>query len=299
MIVLSLGFFALKGAAFTLLTGGVHRLAGPPGSFIADNNSFGLALLMVVPLVRYLQLTSQRRWVRFALLCSIPCILVAVLATYSRGAVVGLGVTLVALTLKSRHRMTLALIAGIALAAAVQFMPENWHARVASVAAYDDDPSAQGRFQSWRYALAAVHDSPVVGGGFEIFRGNKVATASGYRSAHSIYFETLAEHGYVGMAIFLALGLGAYVSAGSVVRRARDHADLAWAADLAAMVQASIAAYAIAGLFLNLATFDLYYHLIAIVVITQSLVRQGLVADAGADAAAGLSPFERPSDARA
>ena len=60
---------------------------------------------MVVPLVRYLQLTSQRRWVRFALLCSIPCILVAVLATYSRGAVVGLGVTLVALALKSRHRM--------------------------------------------------------------------------------------------------------------------------------------------------------------------------------------------------
>ena len=60
VIVLSLGFFALKGAAFTLLTGGVHRLAGPPGSFIADNNSFGLALLMVVPLVRYLQLTSAQ-----------------------------------------------------------------------------------------------------------------------------------------------------------------------------------------------------------------------------------------------
>ena len=71
------------------------------------------------------------------------------------------------------------------------------------------------------------------------------------------------------------------------------------AADLAAMVQVSIAAYAVAGLFLNLATFDLYYHLIAIVVITQSLVRHALVADASADAAARLSPFERPSGARA
>jgi hypothetical protein len=70
----------------------------------------------------------------------------------------------------------------------------------------------------------------------------------------------LAEHGYVGLIVFLALGLGAYVSAGSVVRRARDHSDLAWAADLAAMAQVSIAAYAVAGLFLNLATFDLYYH---------------------------------------
>jgi hypothetical protein len=65
------------------------------------------------------------------------------------------------------------------------------------------------------------------------------------------------------------------------------------------MVQVSIAAYAVAGLFLNLATFDLYYHLIAIVVITQSLVRHALVADADTDAATRLSPFERPSDARA
>jgi uncharacterized membrane protein HdeD (DUF308 family) len=65
------------------------------------------------------------------------------------------------------------------------------------------------------------------------------------------------------------------------------------------MVQVSIAAYAVAGLFLNLATFDLYYHLIAIVVITQALVRQRLAASVSAEAEQRLSPFERPSDARA
>ena len=299
VIVVSLGFLALKGAASTLLTGGIYRVAGPAGSFIADNNAFGLALLMVVPLVRYLHLTAARRWVRLALLCSIPCFLVAILATYSRGAMVGLAVTLVALALKSRHRMRLALIAGMALAGAVQFMPEHWHARVASIAAYDEDASAQARLQSWRYGLEVVHDSPVVGGGFEVFRGNKITTAAGYRAAHSIYFETLAEHGPVGLVIFLALGIGTYLSAGSVVRRARDHSDLAWAADLAAMVQVSIAAYAVAGLFLNLATFDLYYHLIAIVVITHALVRQRFAASVSAEAEQRLSPFERPSDARA
>ncbi len=298
VIVLSLGLFALKGAAFTLLTGGVHRLAGPPNSFLADNNSFGLALLMTMPLVRYLQLTASRRWLRLALLCSLPCILVAVLATYSRGAMVGLAVTMVALALKSRHRMTLALIAGLALAGAVQFMPEHWHTRVVSIFAYEQDASAQARLQSWRYAIDVAREHPLAGGGFEVFRGNKAATALGYRNAHSIYFETLAEHGYVGLIMFLALGFGAYLSAGAVVRRARDHPDLAWAADLAAMAQVSIVAYAVAGLFLNLATFDLYYHIIAIVVITQALVRQRLVADLPEDAGR-LSPFERPSGARA
>ena len=158
-------------------------------------------------------------------------------------------------------------------------MPEHWHARVASIAAYDDDASAQGRFESWRYALEVARDSPVVGGGFEIFRGNKVATASGYRARTASISKSWPSTATSGWPFSSLSVIGAYVSAGSVVRRSRDHADLAWAADLAAMVQVSIAAYAIAGLFLNLATFDLYYHLIAIVVITQSLVRQGLMAD--------------------
>jgi probable O-glycosylation ligase (exosortase A-associated) len=298
IIVLSLGFFAVKGAAFTLLTGGGYRLSGPSGSFIGDNNAFGLALLMVIPLVRYLQLRATRRLVRLVLLCSIPCFLVAVLATYSRGAVVGLAVTLVALALKSRHRMSLALIVGLAVAGAVQFMPDRWHAHVASIAAYDQDASAQGRLESWRYGLEVARDSPVVGGGFEVFRGNKATTAAGYRSAHSIYFEALAEHGYPGLVIFLALGIGAYMTAWSIMRRARDHPELAWAADLAAMVQVGIVAYAIAGLFLNLATFDLYYHLVAIVVIASSLVRRRLASGAPTETAASPA-YARPSDARA
>jgi probable O-glycosylation ligase (exosortase A-associated) len=281
------------------LTGGIYRLSGPSGSFIADNNQFGMALLMTLPLVRYLQLTAQGRWLRWSLLVLTVCFLVAVLGTYSRGAVVGLGITAVGLLVKSRHRMSLALLAGVALAAAVQFMPEHWHDRVASILAYEEDDSAQARLQSWRYAMDVAREHPVVGGGFEIFRGNKAATSAGYRAAHSIYFEALAEHGYVGLAIFLVLGAGAFVSAGATVRRARDHPELSWAADLAAMVQVSIAAYAVAGLFLNLATFDLYYHLIAIVVITQALVRQSLAPGVLTDPARRLSAFERPSDARA
>jgi probable O-glycosylation ligase (exosortase A-associated) len=299
VIVVSLGFYALKGAGFTLLTGGHHRLFGPDASFIADNNALGLALLMALPLVRYLQLRAERRWVRLCLLLSIPCFVVAILGTYSRGAVVGLVVTMAGLAIKSRHRLRLALVAGIALASALQFMPEAWHARIASIAAYKDDGSAQARFQSWSYALEVARDSPIIGGGFEIFRGNAAPTSVGYRSAHSIYFETLAEHGYPGLLIFVALGIGTYLSAGSTIRRARDHPDLAWAADLGAMVQVSIAAYAVAGLFLNLATFDLYYHLVAVVVIASSLARRQLPSGAPLTSPSIAPAYVRSSDVRA
>jgi probable O-glycosylation ligase (exosortase A-associated) len=170
---------------------------------------------------------------------------------------------------------------------------------VATIAEYDEDDSVQGRFESWRYALEVVRERPVIGGGFEIFRGNQAATAVGYRSAHSIYFEALAEHGYVGLGLFLAIGIGTYLTASAIIRRARDRADLAWAADLAAMVQVCIAAYATAGLFLNLATFDLYYHVVAIAVIAHALVRARLAAAAPAGAPSTSPGYGHPSDVRA
>jgi probable O-glycosylation ligase (exosortase A-associated) len=147
--------------------------------------------------------------------------------------------------------------------------------------------------------MQIARESPVVGGGFEIFRGNRVDSAAGWRSAHSIYFEALAEHGYVGLAIFLALGIGTYLAAGSIIRRARDHPDLAWAGTLAAMVQVSVTAYAVAGLFLDLATFDLYYHLIAVVVIASSIVRQRLASASTAEAATPSLGHRQPFDAHA
>ena len=126
---------------------------------------------MTVPLVRYLQLTAQSRWMRLGLLVLLVCFLVAVLGTYSRGAMVGLAVTAIALLVKSRHRMRLALVAGLALAAAVQFMPEHWHARSPRFRHYEEDASAQARIASWRYGLEVVREHPVVGGGLRSVPG--------------------------------------------------------------------------------------------------------------------------------
>ncbi len=51
VIVLSIGFYAIKGGVFTLFTLGQYRVWGPEDSFIADNNAFALATVMSIPLV--------------------------------------------------------------------------------------------------------------------------------------------------------------------------------------------------------------------------------------------------------
>jgi hypothetical protein len=52
----------------------------------------------------------------------------------------------------------------------------------------------------------------------------------------------------------------------------RKQPELLWAYDLASMIQVSLVGYAVAGLFLGLAYFDLYYHLLAVLVITERIM---------------------------
>ena len=58
VIVLSLGFYGVKGGVFTIAHGGAYNVMGPPESFIGGNNETALALIMTIPLMRYLQLQA-------------------------------------------------------------------------------------------------------------------------------------------------------------------------------------------------------------------------------------------------
>jgi probable O-glycosylation ligase (exosortase A-associated) len=100
IIVLSLGFYGIKGGLFALLTGGNYKIWGPEGSFIAGNNEVGLALVMTLPLMR-----SQRPWVRRALLVAMLLTALTILATYSRGAFLAGGSMAMVLMLKSGRKL--------------------------------------------------------------------------------------------------------------------------------------------------------------------------------------------------
>ena len=70
VIVLSLGLYGVKGGIFTIATAGAFRVQGPLGSFIAGNNEIALALIMIIPLMRYLQLQAESIWIRHGLAVS-------------------------------------------------------------------------------------------------------------------------------------------------------------------------------------------------------------------------------------
>jgi probable O-glycosylation ligase (exosortase A-associated) len=198
---------------------------------------------------------------------------ISVLGTHSRGSMVGLAVLALAFLIKSRKRLLIGLCLGVTFAVGFAVMPKQWHDRMETILTYQEDRSMQGRFRAWDYAIETAASNPIVGGGFAAFRGNKDPTsAAGYRTAHSIYFEMLGEHGFVGLAIFLALGAATVLTCSSIIRKARHNPDLFWARDLAAMIQVALAGYAVAGLAINFAFFDLYYHFIVIAVLTRVIL---------------------------
>lgn len=271
IIALSLGFFGVKGGIFTLAHGGVYRVSGPDQSFISGNNELALALVMVIPLMRYLQLNTSQRWLRFGIGGAILLSAIAALGSQSRGALLALSVMGLFLWMKSRKKLATALIAASVVAGALAILPPQYYERMNTIKTYEQDQSAMGRINAWWVAFNIAKDRPLVAGGFQTFQRRVfqiyAPNPDDSRDVHSIYFQVLGEHGFVGLALFLTLGFMTWSTANRVRRTAYCKPEQKWLADLMAMSQVSLVGYAVGGAFLGLAYFDLPYHVIAIVVL--------------------------------
>lgn len=256
-IALSLGFYGVKGGIFTILHGGAHRVYGPAGSFFGDNNETGLTLAMTIPLMYYLYRESQRAYVRWGLIGAMLLTGLAAFGTHSRGALLGMCAMGAMLWWKSRQKFLIALLTVVGAVSVYAFMPQEWFDRMSTIKTYETELSAKSRFDSWGYATR-VASNRLLGGGFGAFAGRS--------DAHSIYFEVLGEHGFIGLGLFIALGLFTWFSASRIRRVAEKAPDTLWMGTLARMVQVSLVAYASAGAFLGLAYFDYVYNLVVIVV---------------------------------
>jgi len=278
VIFLSIGFYGIKGGIFTILSGGSYRVWGPEGSFIRGNNELALALLMVLPLAFYLREISTHVWIRRGLLLAALLIGAAALGTQSRGALIAAVAVIIWLWLKSNRKSISTVAIILVCTATFVFMPASWHKRMATIDTYEEDASAMGRINAWTAAINLAKDR-FIGGGFDGINVKSVFVLyapdpDDYHDAHSIYFEVLGDHGFPGLVLFLLLGIITLKYCGTLVKQTRDNSELAWLNTLGRMVQVCLVAYASGGAFLGLAYFDLYYHLLAIIVIGIRIVEQ-------------------------
>lgn len=271
VIALSIGFYGIKGGIFTIAHGGSYRVQGPGGSFIEGNNELALALIMVAPLIRYLHLQATRKWVKIGLASALVLTIISAIGSQSRGALLAALSMGLFLWLKSRNKATTGFYGLIAILIIAAVMPQAWYDRMNTIQTYQQDASALGRINAWYTAVAVAKDR-ITGGGLDMFKPQTfrryAPDPTDVHDVHSIYFEVLGEQGFIGLSMFLLLGLFTWLSANRIIRTCKNDPERKWAADLAAMIQVGLIGYATGGAFLGLAFFDLPYHFIILIVVT-------------------------------
>jgi probable O-glycosylation ligase (exosortase A-associated) len=265
-IAAAFGLLIVKILPWMILTGGAYRAYGPEGTMIADNNDFGLALVMVFPIFFFLAKSESNRMVRrlfwFLAVCTVP----AVFFTWSRGALVGLVVVVAFIFIGSKQKILLVPILLFGAILALFLTPDAWQNRMTGVVNDPSDRSVQGRYNAWHFAWNLARDYPITGGGFDTFTPELFVRyapeAYNFHAAHSIYFGMLGEHGFVGLGLFLGLLGSCFISLRRLARLGMFLEDDRLVL-YSRMFQASLLGFVVSGAFLGRHYFDLFFAIVA------------------------------------
>ena len=273
--VISIGYYGVKGGLFTILTGGNHRVWGP-GGFIEGNNEVALAVITVIPLMRYLQTQLIDKRAKMAMSGSMAFCVVMALGTYSRGAMIGLAAMGVFFWMKNKNKTQWGLSILIVMMLGLSLMPDQWWDRMNTIKSYDSDASSMGRINAWWMAFNLAKDR-LFGGGFMIWNGTVfqiyAPVPDDPHAAHSIYFQIMGEHGFIGLFLWIGIGIATWITARDLIKAGRTAAQFAWAVQLGAMLQVSMIGYAAAGAFLSLAYYDLPYNVMIMAIVAKRYLR--------------------------
>ena len=289
VIVLSIGFYSFKAGIFSIRTGGVHHVVGPVGTFIQGNTNLGIAMIMVLPFMLVLARALKEKRLGIPLLepWSTPLsyffyatfwlTIVSIVFTYSRGAWVSLAVVAPLIFLKMRHKPLLVIGALLLSGSIIAFIPDQLINRAQTIQTYEEDHSSMQRLQAWGVNWNMAMERPLVGTGFNnagiphelwLSYANWVEPwANTPRAAHSIFFQVIGHHGFLGAAIYFTMLLCVAMTLIRIYRQANSHPSTLWMRDIAWGLLVGLVGFFTAGAFLDKAYFTLIYVFLALAVI--------------------------------
>lgn len=280
-VVATLVLIVLALRNIDLLTSGVRLGVFRSNVFMGDGNDFAWGLIALAPFPLYLMLGGSGHMLRLVGLAGVATALFAVVGTQSRGATLGIvAAGLYYFVVLSRRRSATLIVTGVLAAFAVAVAPESYFSRITETDV-SSDSSAQGRIRAWRAATNMALDFPFGVGvgsfnsayGRYYMEGPDDSFASRrWISAHSIYFKTLGESGFPGVALLLALMISIFRENQRSRRYALEHPDRTaidprWPAAL----NFGFTGYAVAGAFLGGLNYPHIYLFAGLAVATRRM----------------------------
>lgn len=264
VFVLSIGAIVIGGGLKTVTGGGGYgslRLLVDSNSGIYEGSIISTAAICTVPLILFLGrrgtiFPPDKPVYLFAAGLIFACLLMPV-GTSARTGLVCIAVLGVLMMRSVRHRALYAGLAGLAMLAAIPFLPASFTERMGTIAGYEQDASASTRVAVWEWTIDYAKKNPF-GGGFDAYRSNSFTyempkvegdennriisyskVTDEARAYHSSYFEMLGEQGWIGLGVWLWLHLLGLWQMERIWRREKARGDDAdpFARDLATALQ--------------------------------------------------------------
>lgn len=221
-----------------------HQIIGAVDDFrssgpIGDPNIFAQIMVVIVPIALERFLHEKRNGLRMIALYGFVVSVLTVILTYSRGGFLALAAGLLVILLFYPLKGVQLPILIFAVIGFVLLLPPNYVARLSTLSEIfqpdatlrASDRAIQGRLSENLTALEMVKTHPVFGVGLGSFsylfpeysKKLGLALVATEREAHSLYLETTAETGILGLSVLLLLlasCLGAMFDARSRFRQA-------------------------------------------------------------------------------
>ena len=293
-VVLSVGFYGNLEALKFIASGGSHMISGFPGHVLGDRNELALAFVMTLPICVYLLSEYGKRALALQVgLIGTMCLLVfAVIGTQSRGGFLALLTLGAYLFVKSERKGLLSVMIVVLVAVLANFASSEWSARIDTIENANEDASFMGRVVAWKLSFIMAMQNPFFGGGFKslenlavwtdlsrhffeyswFYTGDSLPPTTFARAAHSVYFQVLGDHGFVGLFIYLACLFQSWRMAARAARTAKRAGGPAWLVNMAVAIQLSIFAFAFGGAALSFAYFDLIFTLFGLTIVIEQRI---------------------------
>jgi O-antigen ligase len=181
----------------------MRRLSGAPADIINPN---GLAFVVItaLPFLYYLCFNSKSRFLKVLFVALAPALVWALLLTGSRSGLIGLGVVLLAIVWKSRHKTTFIVLIVISAVLVTPFLSSDMRDRYFSIVDTNTENggTVQGRIDGLWVNLYEGLERPIFGHGLGTSKETAYNFNRGTHVAHNLYLEAFIETGIIGLAIY-------------------------------------------------------------------------------------------------
>jgi probable O-glycosylation ligase (exosortase A-associated) len=301
VMVLAIGTIIINGGIKTVFGGGGYgtlTLLVQEDSGLFEGSIISMAAIATIPLVLWLArfgtvFPPDWRVRLFAAGLIFACLLIPV-GTSARTGLVCIAVLGVLLLRSVRYRFLYGGLAGLALLAAIPFLPSSFTERMGTISNHQEDESASTRVEVWKWTLDYASRNPF-GGGFDAYLGNSftyqtrkvTGTAPNMtvtyetvtdqaRAYHSSYFEMLGEQGWPGLILWLWLQVLGVWQMERIRWRfaAQEGGRSSWQWGLATALQQAQVVYLVGAAFVGIAYQPFIYMLIGLQCALWSYVRR-------------------------